>query len=557
MKTNLTKRTLYATFLALGIGQANAQSPSTYTGVYNLLQAQCLSCHNAGTSSGGLDLSGTADAVYTALVNKAPTNTTAIAHGDKLIKPGYEHSSFLLRKINSASGTPLDVDNGLNAYEGATCPQGGASLTNENIELIRQWIQHGALKVDTLGNKVQNIIRKYYAGISHTSEPASHPLPTDPGSYQLHIGKVFLDSNSEMEYFQKYDLHLPDTIDVNRIELFMGTYSHHFILYKFLSPSAAAQFPEGMRIQDPNTGQGSSTGYSNIVSVWQRSYNFLLPTGTAYSWETGSILDFNHHFYNYNPDSVLGMDIYLNIYTQPKHSAPQTMYSTLFYNPNISIPAGQTMTFSQSKSFSTATNNWNVWFLSSHTHKYGTDFKIFERNPDGSAGTQLYDGKFDYTHNVNTGFFDWAHPPVEIFTPMMQINPQIGFVAQATYDNTGSSTVAWGLTTKDEMMVYYLQYTIGSKINTGIQNNLAEKLNLAVYPNPANESSAVYYTLADVSHVKVEIYNLMGQLIRTLADEQQSAGTRSYSIDHLASGTYLLKTTVNGESVSRKVIITN
>ncbi|HEV7231736.1 MAG TPA: T9SS type A sorting domain-containing protein [Bacteroidia bacterium] len=550
MKTSLTKRVFYSVLFFFCLGAVNAQT-STYTGVYNLLQAKCASCHNTSSPAGSLDLSGTASQVYANIVNHVPSNATAATRGDKLIKGGYVHSSFLLRKINNG----LDADNGINAGEGSPCPQTG-SVTNNDIELVRQWIIHGALQTDTMGTHVQNLIDKYYAGKSHTSVPASHPLPTDPGSYQLHIGKILLDSNSEMEYFMKYDLHLPDTIEVNRIELFMGAASHHFILYKFLSPSAATNFADGMRIQDPATGQGSSTGYSNIVSAWQRPYNFQLPAGTAYSWESGSVLDFNHHLYNYNPDSVLGMDIYLNIYTQPKHTAQHTMYSTLFYNPNILIPAGQTATFTQSKTFSSAANNWNVWFMSSHTHKYGVDFNIFQRNSDGTTGAQMYQGKFDYSHNTYAGSFDWAHPPVEIFTPMYVINPRDGFIAEATYDNTGSTPVQWGLTTKDEMMVYYIQYTLGDKINTGIQNNLAETLNLQIFPNPASRTT-VYYTLAGSSKVKLEVSNLMGQNVRTLTEGEQSAGNYSFDIDQLAAGTYLLKTTVNGSSVTRKLIITN
>ncbi|HXC07107.1 MAG TPA: hypothetical protein VNZ86_20245, partial [Bacteroidia bacterium] len=364
-------------------------------------------------------------------------------------------------KINNG----LDPDNGINAGEGAPCPQSG-SLTNNNIELVRQWINRGAPQsgyvVDT------NVINKFYAGRGLISNPASHPAPTAPGSYQIHVGRVFLDSMQEMEYFQKYDLNLSDTIEVNRIELFMSNNSHHFILYKFISPAAAASFAPGMRILDPLTGTGSSGIASTIVSAWQRSYDFNLPTTTAYSWPLGSVLDLNHHLFNYNPDSTLAVDIYINVYTQPKHTAQSIMYSQLFYNTSIYIPNnGQNITFSHSDYNNSATQMYNVWFMSSHTHKYGVGFNIFERTSSNTTGPQLYDGTYDYTNNVPLGYFDWAHPPVELFSPMHVINPHNGLIAQATYNNYGPAPVQWGLTTKDEMMVYYIQYTLGSAI-TGI-----------------------------------------------------------------------------------------
>jgi len=114
-------------------------------------------------------------------------------------------------------------------------------------------------------------------------------------------------------------LNLPDTLEVNRIELFLSTQSHHYIIYKFL-PGAAASFTDALRIQNPSTGAGSSDGYNTMVSAFQASRNDVLPTGTAYQWETSSVLDLNHHFFNTNIDSVLGADVYFNVYTQPKRN---------------------------------------------------------------------------------------------------------------------------------------------------------------------------------------------------------------------------------------------
>jgi hypothetical protein len=64
MKTSLTKHVLYPVLFFFCLGAVNAQTTSTYTGVYNLLQAKCASCHNSTTTSGNLDLSGTASQVY-------------------------------------------------------------------------------------------------------------------------------------------------------------------------------------------------------------------------------------------------------------------------------------------------------------------------------------------------------------------------------------------------------------------------------------------------------------------------------------------------------------
>jgi hypothetical protein len=552
MKSTLTQRILCSAGILFVMNTTQAQS--TYTAVYNLLQAKCASCHGGATPSGSLDLSGTAAAVYANIVNHTPANIAASGRGDKIIKPGYAHSSFLLRKIING----MDADNGLmSSSEGTPCPKGVTTLTPQNIELIRQWIQFAAPQTGNVTDT--NMINKYYTGKGITSEPTSAPLPTAPGSYQVHLGKVFLDTASEMEYFQKFDLGLSDTIEVNRIELFMGVHSHHFILYKYLNAAAAASFGEGMRIQNALTGAGSSTGKTTIIGAWQRSYDYALPATTAYQWPTGTILDMNHHFYNFNQDSVLAMDIYFNVYTQPKGTCQNIMYSTLYYNPQIYIPnTGTNIKFTQAVPNANAKNMWNIWFMSSHTHKYGVGFDIYERNADGTTGTQMYSGETAYPSGVPTGYFDWSHPPVELFNPTMYtMNPVNGFVAEATYNNNGPAPVQWGLTTKDEMMVFYIQYTLGAKLATGIQEDLGTQLKMMVYPNPAAGSSSLFYTLGDAAKVRIDVYNLMGQNIRTLANEQQAAGSHQYAIDNLAAGTYVVKTTVNGTSVSRKVVITN
>jgi hypothetical protein len=44
------------------------------------------------------------------------------------------------------------------------------------------------------------------------------------------------------------------------------------------------------------------------------------------------------------------------------------------------------------------------------------------------------------------------------------------------------------------------------------------------YPNPFNPETTIRYQLPDASDVRLEIYNVVGQVVRTMVAERQSAG---------------------------------
>jgi hypothetical protein len=76
---------------------------------------------------------------------------------------------------------------------------------------------------------------------------------------------------------------------------------------------------------------------------------------------------------------------------------------------------------------------------------------------------------------------------------------------------------------------------------------------LGNYPNPFNPSTTISYALANDSHVKLAVYNMLGQEVATLVDDFKSAGYHSAiwdglssSGEHVASGVYLYRITAGG-----------
>ena len=81
------------------------------------------------------------------------------------------------------------------------------------------------------------------------------------------------------------------------------------------------------------------------------------------------------------------------------------------------------------------------------------------------------------------------------------------------------------------------------------------------YPNPFNSETTIPYRISELTHVKVVIYNSLGQRVATLLDEQQSAGLYSVKWQgrndngrQMASGLYIYRLETN-ETVQMKKFI--
>lgn len=92
---------------------------------------------------------------------------------------------------------------------------------------------------------------------------------------------------------------------------------------------------------------------------------------------------------------------------------------------------------------------------------------------------------------------------------------------------------------------------------------LPEKFSLSQnYPNPFNAETVIKYDLPQSAHVILEIYNIMGQKVRSLVNEQQPAGQYRIHWDSkddlrrtALSGIYILKIKTNQYEDTRKMII--
>ena len=93
---------------------------------------------------------------------------------------------------------------------------------------------------------------------------------------------------------------------------------------------------------------------------------------------------------------------------------------------------------------------------------------------------------------------------------------------------------------------------VSTEVSTPTQFELKQN-----YPNPFNPSTKINYSLDKSGLVKLSIYNLLGELVSTIVNQNQEAG--SYSVDfdasNFESGVYLYKLESGDQIQLKKMVL--
>ncbi|MCF8262696.1 MAG: T9SS type A sorting domain-containing protein, partial [Melioribacteraceae bacterium] len=77
------------------------------------------------------------------------------------------------------------------------------------------------------------------------------------------------------------------------------------------------------------------------------------------------------------------------------------------------------------------------------------------------------------------------------------------------------------------------------------------------YPNPFNPTTTIQFALNKTGFVEVKIYNIIGQLVTTLANREFDAGIHKLQFDagRLSSGIYIYNVQFDNKSETRKMLL--
>ncbi len=152
----------------------------------------------------------------------------------------------------------------------------------------------------------------------------------------------------------------------------------------------------------------------------------------------------------------------------------------------------------------------------------------YDLQPNGGEGTDCYIGWAPW--GVIT-FFDGRIDDIRMYNKAKTSNDMMDLYSENNW-----------ATTIDE--------TAGPSIPTDFL--LAQN-----YPNPFNPSTTIRFGLKETGHVKIAVFNLLGEEVATILDGVREGGNHEihFAAGNLPSGTYLYRMVVDGKSEARKLVL--
>jgi photosystem II stability/assembly factor-like uncharacterized protein len=96
--------------------------------------------------------------------------------------------------------------------------------------------------------------------------------------------------------------------------------------------------------------------------------------------------------------------------------------------------------------------------------------------------------------------------------------------------------------------------------SSGVSDYLTKMYNVQVYPNPFKEETRISYRLPSSAVVKLEVFNIVGERIAQIFENNQSAGDYQQKISaadvNYQNGLYYIRISIDGNQLTRKVMLT-
>jgi plastocyanin len=262
-----------------------------------------------------------------------------------------------------------------------------------------------------------------------------------------------------------------------------------------------------------------------------------LITGNSFSYTFNTLGDFGY-FCMHHP-MMTGV-VYV------RNSANLTVLLNMNpVNPPIVIPpGGGSFSYAVSGTNQTPqplpTTYWTKIYPPNNALPFQTFQKGVSLPPSGTRGATL-----------GQSVSGTAFPGLYNFVGYVGNNPD-SVLAWNSFTFTKSSSTLDG--TGWESVIIEDWHDVGSSSNND-QTTIDRSISLRNSPEPFNPSTTITFVLPAAGEASLEVFNLSGALVATLANGYQSAGEHQVTFDasSLASGIYVYRLSLVGQSISNKM----
>ncbi|MDP2303721.1 MAG: T9SS type A sorting domain-containing protein [Ignavibacteria bacterium] len=95
-------------------------------------------------------------------------------------------------------------------------------------------------------------------------------------------------------------------------------------------------------------------------------------------------------------------------------------------------------------------------------------------------------------------------------------------------------------------------YSNEVKVDIGLPTEFTLSQN---YPNPFNPNTSIQFTVPELSHVRLDVYSITGELVSTLVNEVKEIGSHNvlFNASSLSSGVYIYRMTAGNVVITKKM----
>lgn len=270
--------------------------------------------------------------------------------------------------------------------------------------------------------------------------------------------------------------------------------------------------------------------YRLSTKTWQQLASS--PTNSGFSNYGQTLEYYNGNLYAFYNGYVLKYNIQTNIWSSGTYlSASGSWLATTIYNNEFYVAGWSLSTFYK---YNPQTNQWtqlqNIPEFRGGGSFRAINNKLYYVGGYQTSGAGNYQNIYMYDPLTN----QWSFAP-------FSLSSKRAYMADVLYKN--KFYVIGGLN-EFANPVNNVEYIIDQTTDVNEQEILTNHFELFQnYPNPFNPSTAIRYALPNESKVTITVYNLLGQQIKELVNDVQSAGYHETIFDatNLSSGVYLYK----------------